>query len=367
MASDDDDNLGPTGGGRPRRGQLGSGRARETVQRAVPEKPGNGRPVRVNIPPPAHVAAAAVLAAGAPPRNQDPDPPALPQHVDPPAPAPPARPVANGAGAPSDDFPDSLLMDVTVTRRTGYFLKVNGVLSNLPGWNSSGVIFQRTIIYESVCVSDLGFLFQTTLRAQVYCLAELGVDYSSSAHGIHITRNFLRAAKKDRADRFGDPEWVDRVLKEHQGDVALVIFRTSILMGSYCCMYSYKSIFLFFQARAKFGSQLTNYAGKAHAEVAGLMNTIFCTPRGHQSIKSEIRAKMDSVHEMLGLKKGEALIRGDHPLCLEYQAKSPDKETPELFFALQSEQQILVSSAKFSEFPATQDFVAMLGTLPNTD
>ena len=83
----------------------------------------------------------------------------------------------------------------------------------------------------------MGFRFQTSLRAKVYCLSELGINYYSSAHSIDITRNFLRAAKKDRFYRFGDPEWVDRVLKE-PGEVALVIHSTSILMVSYCSIYS---------------------------------------------------------------------------------------------------------------------------------
>jgi hypothetical protein len=70
---------------------------------------------------------------------------------------------------------------------------------------------------------------------------------------------------------------------------------------------------------------------------------------------------------MLGLQKGEALIRGDHPLCLEYKEMLPDQETPELFFTPQTVQPGFVPSSKFSEFPATLDFMLMLGTLPDTN
>ena len=76
-----------------------------------------------------------------------------------------------------------------------------------------------------------------------------------------------------------------------------------------------------------------------------------------------MKAKLDSVHQMLGLQKGQALIGADHPLCLEYKAKYPDMETPEFIFPAQAEKQIFVASTRFSEFPVTRDFMAMLGTL----
>ena len=91
---------------------------------------------------------------------------------------------------------------------------------------------------------------------------------------------------------------------------------------------------------------------------------VFCTPRGSLSIPklNGVRDKIDSVHTILRLEQGKALLAMDHPVFDEYRATLPTLDPPTLFFAQKSAEQIFVPAHKFGSYPATRNWMDMLGT-----
>ena len=63
-----------------------------------------------------------------------------------------------------------------------------------------------------------------------------------------------------------------------------------------------------------------------------ILHVIFLVPRGSPSdvIKEDIRARVDTIHTMLGLAKDQALILQGHPLLGEYHV--PSSGHPLCFF-----------------------------------
>jgi hypothetical protein len=74
--------------------------------------------------------------------------------------------------------------------------------------------------------------------------------------------------------------------------------------------------------RASFGSAMNTYYGTLRSIARDILHAIFFQARGAPSdvIKEEVRARVDTIHEMLGLGKDEAVIRKGHPLLGEYPA-----------------------------------------------
>ena len=65
--------------------------------------------------------------------------------------------------------------------------------------------------------------------------------------------------------------------------------------------------------------------GKSHGVNSScyFLHVIFFVTRGAPTdVKEDVRARVDTIHAMLGLAKDQALIRQEHPLLGEYQAPS---------------------------------------------
>ena len=80
-------------------------------------------------------------------------------------------------------------------------------------------------------------------------------------------------------------------------------------------------------------------------------------------IEESVRSRIDSVHDMIGLKKGQALLCSGHPLYDEYEAVLAEIESPMLFAGPGVKDPIFVSASQFCDYPATKQFVEMLGML----
>ena len=74
--------------------------------------------------------------------------------------------------------------------------------------------------------------------------------------------------------------------------------------------------------RASFGSALNTYYATSRCIAREILHVIFFETRGAPSniIKEDVRARVDTIHEMLGLAKDQALFQRGHPLVAEYQA-----------------------------------------------
>ena len=75
--------------------------------------------------------------------------------------------------------------------------------------------------------------------------------------------------------------------------------------------------------RASFGSTLSMYYAASLGIAREILHVIFFVPvpRGALSdvIQEDIRERVDIIHAMLGLAKGQVLIRQGHPLLGEYR------------------------------------------------
>ena len=76
--------------------------------------------------------------------------------------------------------------------------------------------------------------------------------------------------------------------------------------------------------RASFGRALNTYYTASCGIAREILHITFFVPRGAPPnvIKDDIRARVDTIHAMLGLAKDQALIWQVHPLLGEYQAPS---------------------------------------------
>ena len=72
--------------------------------------------------------------------------------------------------------------------------------------------------------------------------------------------------------------------------------------------------------RASFGSVLETYQYQGRKLARDILHIIFFVCRGADNglIPNDIKARIDDVHEMLGLEPGKALIDTTHPLHAEY-------------------------------------------------
>ena len=76
--------------------------------------------------------------------------------------------------------------------------------------------------------------------------------------------------------------------------------------------------------RNSFGSALSTYYGTSRGIAREILHLVFFVPRGapRDVIKEDVRERIDTIHEMLGLAKDQALIRQGHPLLGEYEVPS---------------------------------------------
>jgi len=113
--------------------------------------------------------------------------------------------------------------------------------------------------------------------------------------------------------------------------------------------------------RAKFISILDTYTHQARGVARDVLHSVFFVARGSPPpfIKKEIAARIDSIHEMLKLKAGEAVIGCEHPVGREYDW--PLAGMPIRFFPLPpgSECETIVKPAEGS---ASLQFLEALGT-----
>ena len=72
--------------------------------------------------------------------------------------------------------------------------------------------------------------------------------------------------------------------------------------------------------RARFTNVLTSYYNTFRITAADILHLLFSTPRGASGLTSVMHDKLDAVHEMLGLQRGQALLDTTHPVCMEYDA-----------------------------------------------
>ena len=72
--------------------------------------------------------------------------------------------------------------------------------------------------------------------------------------------------------------------------------------------------------RAAFVSALETYAGQARVLARDILDILFFVPRGANNgdIPPDIQSRVDTLHEILGLQKGDAVIHASHPLQREY-------------------------------------------------
>ena len=84
--------------------------------------------------------------------------------------------------------------------------------------------------------------------------------------------------------------------------------------------------------RANFAAAMETYQNCGRKLAQETLHLIFFVPRGADNgvIHIDIKARIDDVHEMLGLQKGQALIDSTHPLHREYS--SPVGGGPLRFF-----------------------------------
>ena len=74
----------------------------------------------------------------------------------------------------------------------------------------------------------------------------------------------------------------------------------------------------FVVVRSLFSGLLTSYATTFRSLAADILHDFFSTPRGGLGPSAVMHDKLDAVHEMLGLQRGQALLDTAHPLCREY-------------------------------------------------
>ena len=87
---------------------------------------------------------------------------------------------------------------------------------------------------------------------------------------------------------------------------------------------------------ASFGSALNTYYATSHSIAREILRVIFFVTRGAPTdvIKEDVRARVDTIHAMLGLAKGQALIRhsdGKNIHCSESTNRLP-QVTPSASF-----------------------------------
>ena len=74
--------------------------------------------------------------------------------------------------------------------------------------------------------------------------------------------------------------------------------------------------------RTSFASALETYQQQARKHARDTLHILFFVPRGadNGAIRKDIATRIDAMHEMLGLVKGQALIDATHPVYGEYPA-----------------------------------------------
>jgi hypothetical protein len=79
-------------------------------------------------------------------------------------------------------------------------------------------------------------------------------------------------------------------------------------------------------ARSAFGSALATYQSSARGIARDILQVVFFVDRGapRDVIKEDIRARIDTIHELLGLQEGQACFGPQHPLVAEYGPIRPN-------------------------------------------
>ena len=74
--------------------------------------------------------------------------------------------------------------------------------------------------------------------------------------------------------------------------------------------------------QANFAAVLETYQNDARKKTRETLHAIFFVPRGADNgvIPVDIKERIDDVHQMLGLQRGQAVIDSTHPLFREYPA-----------------------------------------------
>jgi hypothetical protein len=112
----------------------------------------------------------------------------------------------------------------------------------------------------------------------------------SATHGASITDLYIEAAKSNEVRHGRDPKVLEARLPD--SPTAFTAFRGS------------------------FTAVLTQYHGTNRYRAADAMHAIFSTPRGAKTAFHP--DKIEAAHEMLQLKRGEALLDQNHPVCLDW-------------------------------------------------
>jgi len=134
-------------------------------------------------------------------------------------------------------------------------------------------------------------------------LAALGKSWSESSCADRLTEMYRAALKKDELDRTGG-ETVDARIQDNPKGFKVI--------------------------RASFGSTVVNYASQNRGIVANILHLVFSTPRGNGAIPADMKSRIDALHGILGLAKGEVLLRNDHPVIQECDPEE-DGGIPRIF------------------------------------
>ena len=150
---------------------------------------------------------------------------------------------------------------------------------------------------------DFGLSFQVSVYGIPYGLAALGKSWSESLSADKLTEMYRAAVKKEELDRTG-AETVDARIQDNPSGFQVV--------------------------RASFGSTVVNYASHNRALVANLLHFVFSTPRGSGTIPADLKNRIDALHVLLGLAKGDVLLNNEHPVIQECNPEE-DGGVPRVF------------------------------------
>ena len=134
-------------------------------------------------------------------------------------------------------------------------------------------------------------------------MAALGKAWSESLSADRLTAMYRAALKKEELDRTG-VETVDKRIQDSPNGFIVV--------------------------RAAFGSTIVNYASQNRGIVANILHFVFSTPRGSGTIPPDLKNRIDALHTILGLDKGDVLLDTGHPAIQECDPEE-DKGVPRVF------------------------------------
>ena len=138
---------------------------------------------------------------------------------------------------------------------------------------------------------DFVLSFQVSVYGVPYALAALGKSWAESLSANTLTEMYRAAVKKEELDRTG-AETVDARIQDNPKGFRVVL--------------------------AAFGSTVVNYASQNRGNVANILHFVFSTPRGSGTIPADMKNRIDALHAILGLAKGDVLLNHDQPLNFFY-------------------------------------------------